>query len=106
MGETNVAWLSGLFEGEGCINQDKRKKATWRLRVVMTDLDVIQRLQAITGVGNVSEITKQAAHHKTAYQWIVYRKEHIQNLLTQMLPYLGNRRAHVALNALDTFELS
>ena len=105
MTSTNIAWLSGLFEGEGCIHQDKRKKATWRLRVVMTDLDIIQRLQAITGVGNVSETFKQAAHHKTAYQWIVYRKEHIQQLLSKMLPYLGNRRAHVALNALDTIEL-
>ena len=105
MTSTNIAWLSGLFEGEGCINQDKRKKATWRLSVVMTDLDIIQRLQAITGVGNVRETTKQAAHHQTAYQWIVYRKEHIQQLLSTMLPYLGNRRAHVALNALDTIEL-
>jgi len=105
MTTANIAWLAGLFEGEGCINQDKRKKATWRLRVVMTDFDIIQRLHAITGVGNVSETTKQELHHKPAYQWIVYRKEHIQHLLSKMLPYLGNRRAHVALNALDTIEL-
>ncbi len=105
MTATEIAWLSGIYEGEGCINKDRRKPSTWRISLVMTDFDVIDKLQKLTGVGSVRTRTKQKDHHKTAYQWIVGRKAQVQYLLSLMLPYLGNRRAHDALNALDTIEL-
>ena len=105
MTTTEIAWLAGLYEGEGCLNKDKRRKASYRINIVMTDKDVIERLGRVSGVGKVRGQTKQEAHHKDQYRWTVHKRKDIRSILSNILPYLGDRRAHDALNALDAIEL-
>jgi len=51
----NMAWLAGLVEGEGCIRLQKSNKSVGASVIVqMTDGDVIERLQSITGLGCVT----------------------------------------------------
>jgi len=44
-----AAWLAGILEGEGSFLSGK----SIAIQVTMTDLDVLERLQPITGLGRV-----------------------------------------------------
>jgi hypothetical protein len=45
-----IAWAAGLFEGEGTIVDST---GSVQLRVKMTDLDVLERLLDVFGVGDI-----------------------------------------------------
>ena len=45
---TEIAWLAGIVEGEGCVVVSPKAK-TLRLSIEMTDLDVLQKAQRIIG---------------------------------------------------------
>ena len=97
----DTAWMAGLFEGEGCIYKDPRCNS-YKLSLNLTDLDVLQRLQTVAGCGN---IRPKKSPHKPAWDWRIYKRAEVIRLLSAVLPYLGNRRAYKALNALDDLEL-
>ena len=100
----DYAWMTGMFEGEGCIYKDPRCNS-YRLSLNSTDLDVLQRFQTIAGCGNIRPKTAKAAHYKPAWDWSIHKRSEVIRLLGTMLPMLGNRRAHKALDALDDLEL-
>src|SRR5665213_179839 len=60
----NLAWMAGLFEGEGYVQgrprsykrADGRSFTTigYRLAITMTDEDIIRRFHRLAGVGNVN----------------------------------------------------
>ncbi len=95
-----IAWAAGVFEGEGCIYILKCRPHCANLQVSMTDLDILQRLQQLFG-GNIYEKKKQQPHHKPLWTWQLARKKEIAKVLTQLLPWFGERRAYKALNTLD-----
>ena len=103
-----IDWVSGLYEGEGTLVKDKRRQASWTLRVCMTDLDVLERFKEFVGYGTISEDNSPSrlsnSRRKVSWTYIVTKRSIIKKLLTQMLPYLGNRRAHRALDCLDDFD--
>jgi len=43
-----IDWLAGLFEGEGCADWMKKERSM-RLRVQMTDRDVVERVAVLWG---------------------------------------------------------
>lgn len=102
----NVDWFTGMFEGEGCIYKDPRFNAI-RLTLNSTDKDVIDRFAAMADCGNVLPIKMPPSrqHYKPAWVWSVWKAKEVKMLLLQMLPLLGDRRAHTALNALDVLEI-
>ena len=65
-----IAWATSIFEGEGWIKKDKRKRATFELCVQMSDLDIIQRLQQVFQTGSVYKgTTPKNPNHKQLYRW-------------------------------------
>ncbi len=95
--------MAGLYEGEGNISQTS--KHGYRIQIGMTDLDVLKRFRDMAGgVGTIRPLKKYKSHHKNAWKLRVGDKENVSRLLSMMLPYLGNRRAYDALNALDTMD--
>ena len=106
MVDIDKAWIAGLFEGEGCIYKDPRFNAI-RLTLNSTDKDIIDRLHAIVQCGNVRfvKFPEYKKHYKPAWCWTVWKAKDVKRLLVIMLPFLGERRAYHALNALDTLEL-
>lgn len=62
------------------------------LRVVMTDLDVLERVERITGVGSIRLVASRQAHHKQAFGWQVKRREHLEPLARLLWPLMGKRR--------------
>jgi len=57
MSDLELGWVAGILEGEGCFFVTTRKTAKYgpyvyaRVTVCMTDRDIIERLQHVTGVG-------------------------------------------------------
>lgn len=101
----NLAWATGLFEGEGCIYRDPRS-CSFRLTINSTDEDVLRRFHKIVGVGKIIEgkHVERNKHHKPFWIWATHRRNEVYALLELMLPYLGERRGFAALNALDVYD--
>lgn len=96
--EIEAAWLAGLFEGECCIdvNAARKTKVYHRLRVVMTDQDVLERAANIIGREHctlIPESYKRMAHHKSTWVLSVHKKAVLGPLLARLLPYFGERRS-------------
>ena len=98
-------WLVGLFEGEGTMIIRKKEGRGARLKLCMTDFDVIDRFHKAVGCGTVRPHTTRA-DRKDAWVWQASAEADVRRLLIQWLPYLGMRRAHKALDALDYRKLT
>ena len=101
----NIAWVTGLFEGEGCIYKDPRCNSV-RLTLNSTDKDIIDRFFMYVDCGSIKPINfpPERQHFKPAWVWAVNSRADVKRLLSLMLPMLGERRAYNALNALDTLD--
>ena len=97
MTEIQVAWLAGLFEGEGCIYL-RKKDGSPVLLISMTDEDIICRVYATTGVGYVNY--REPIGKKSVWRWSVQKWSDVGNILETLLPLLGIRRAEKARIAL------
>lgn len=94
---TNIAWVAGVIEGEGHIST--LPGGRMQVRVQMTDEDVIRKLHATLGIGNVhgpysnDRKTRVGADTKPLYYWAVGRKPHVKRVLQAIYPFMGARRA-------------
>ena len=96
-----IPWAAGLFEGEGSINQDGHK---WQVEIEMTDKDVVEDFATLFGLTLNGPYTRPG--RKPSWKAKSKKKSKVRSMLSDMLPYLGQRRAYKALNALDDLELS
>lgn len=94
MSPTEVAWLAGIIEGEGSFVAGA--KTACRIQVVMTDIDIIDRIAALTGVGFTYLTKPNRTHYKVAKGWAVRRAEHVQHIISLVRPWLGARRREAA----------
>lgn len=90
MQTSQAAWVAGIIEGEGCISWNGKGSA--RIRVKMSDRDVIDQLQAWTGVGSIRTDAPRA-NRKQIYVWTVDRAEELEVLYADVAPWLMSRRA-------------
>ena len=97
----NVAWMAGLFEGEGSIYWDKSNKQ-YRMNLQMTDKDIVDRFHNYAQAGHV--YNREVRDHKDCWQWKCSKRADIVRLLSDMLPFFGERRAFTTLNALDYYD--
>jgi len=85
------AWLAGIIEGEGCIDRKKRpgQRDAIRIRVKMTDEDIVNRVSQI--FGTKYHLRPQPVGRKPQYETIVTGR-HANEILDRIFPILGNRR--------------
>lgn len=92
--EVEVAWLAGLFEGEGTWTGAVGRPS---LAISMTDRDVIERAAALLG-GAVNgpysdgRIAVSGRPYKPAWKTQVGKSATLQVLIPRMWPWLGERR--------------
>jgi hypothetical protein len=92
--EVDVAWLAGLYEGEGTLAAVKARGApvetarSWVLSITMNDEDVIRRAHAVAGLGRV-RISRQPGY---PWRWNVCARDEVLVVVLRLLPYLGSRR--------------
>jgi len=105
--ETELAWVTGIWEGEGSWSYKKRRTRTFSngktytekdhlsMSMSMTDRDVMERVAAIMD-GRKITYTDGGPVHKAAGQkptyYINLQGEAAQIWTELMKPYLGNRR--------------
>jgi hypothetical protein len=86
----DLAWLAGLFEGEGYVMTTDR---ALNLLVNMTDEDVVRKAQAVGGFGSVSgPIMGRKPNHRPTYRWKVSKRDEVYALAVALYPFLGERR--------------
>lgn len=90
MSSAELGWLAGIIEGEGCF--PKGSKPCGRLRVAMTDRDIIERLRVVTGLGVIHDRGRRHAHWKQVWDWTVLRRENMCAIAEALAPLLLQRR--------------
>lgn len=89
--ETDWAWAAGLFEGEGSISLSKGGAV--RLKLGMTDHDVVLRFAEVVGGGSVYHREEmRQVHWKACTYWETQKLALVQKIMERLLPYLGSRR--------------
>lgn len=94
MDQIDIAWLAGVYEGEGCLSINGKAV---RIIIQMTDEDIIRRIHSLTGCGRVAVYPHPK--HKTVYRWTVNNRSCVARLLLAMAPLLGERRREKVLEA-------
>ena len=100
---STIEWAAGLFEGEGSIPKFNNAKYQYEVKIKMTDLDILERVQSLFG-GKIYPQPSSAAHHKPIWQWCISNKAGVKDFLMKILPYLGYRRTYQAQNMLDAID--
>lgn len=68
---TDIAYLSGLFDGEGCaIIFKKRDGIQVRISISMTNKNIIEWVQNTTGVGNIVYRKSKNPDHADCWNWM------------------------------------
>lgn len=84
-----TAWVAGIIEGEGTFFLDKRGFS--KIKVAMTDLDVLERLQEWTGCGNITGPVLRGKY-KPIYSWTVTSLDEFLVVAEAVEPWLLLRR--------------
>lgn len=102
--DVNIAWVAGIIEGEGNFNLRKDSKSA-RIRVRMTDKDVLDKLLQITKIGKINGPYKRNnPKWKDSWDWTVGIKKEFIELSYAILPWLLSRRKSVCLYILSIVE--
>ena len=104
--ETDLAWVAGIVDGEGCILLSQRQNPSgpyWVLRVVIanTSLLMLNRVKEILGLGNIiSKGTPRSSRHRMQWYWEASTKK-AEAVLTLLEPYLVNKHEEARLALLS-----
>jgi len=98
--QQRIAWAAGLFEGEGSISSSRERQV--RLRLWMTDEDVVRRFCEIVGVGHVKgPYGPYDRGTKQLWAWDLIKKADVKKVLEMFQPWLGARRLDQILTAMQ-----
>lgn len=97
----DIGYVAGVDDGEGWMLTSKANQPV--LGVKMTDLDVLERLQRTTGVGNITGPLKLPGR-KPAWTWSVTRSTDVAALIFTLYPLLCARRQRKAREVLAAWQ--
>ena len=83
-----LAFLAGIFEGEGSLSYNKR---SWQFKIDMADKDIIDRCVALWDLSTTVQKPRKE-HYKTQYRACTYQRDKIFAIICDIYPYLGARR--------------
>lgn len=72
MSDIELAWLAGFFDGEGHISiraQLSQRAVGVKIQVTNTNREILERVQAVTGVGYITTRYRDSARHKPTHDW-------------------------------------
>lgn len=104
MSETEIAWLAGVFDGEGNIAWPRKRNVhTARISVANTCFPLLDKLVEVTGTGSIVGRKVYAnPKHSTCASWAC-QGDRAKALLRLMLPWLIVKRenAEIVLEAAE-----
>jgi hypothetical protein len=109
--EIEIAWLAGLFEGEGSFTLDKRKKnlsidsppPSPVFVISMTDLDVMEKVGQLLNQ-NVLELKRLTTTGLKVYRVQCQNREKVCKFCKILYPFMGIRRKKQISICLDACE--
>lgn len=84
----DLVWLAGLLEGEGTFDLHRGRYP--RVRLAMTDRDVVERAASLMGAS--CRVTLRVAPYQALWNANVHG-EKAATLMRCLLPYMGSRRS-------------
>lgn len=94
----DAAWLAGLLDGEGCFDAPRGNP---RIRVKMSDLDVVLRAADVMGATTYPEATAPGRKPLLVAQ---ITGERAVVVMRSLLPWLGSRRSAKVTDLILAFE--
>lgn len=94
--ETDLAYIAGLFDGEGHISLVPVVYGRMALRVGITNTDV-GVIQWLKGFGGQARDKDNDGRDRTCYVWQITARRESVELLTALLPYLRIKRGKAVL---------
>ena len=94
MTDIDASWLAGLLEGEGYFQITKPRHhhpTQVVIRLSMTDKDVVERAAKLLNNVPINEKAK-TTERKTIYAISLTKRDEVEKVLLQILPYMGSRR--------------
>lgn len=85
---SDAAYLGGLLDGEGCFDAPRGNP---RVRVAMTDLDVVLRAADLMGAKTHIGVDKRDGHADTLVAQIT--GDRAIEVMRAVLPWMGSRRS-------------
>lgn len=95
MTDTEAAWLAGLLEGEGYFQITKPRHhhpTQVVIRLSMTDKDVVEKAAKLLNNVPVNQKAR-TTKRKTIYAISLSKRDEVEKILLQILPYMGSRRS-------------
>jgi hypothetical protein len=99
MSTPEVAYVAGLFEGEGTVGH----WGSVMCAVSMTDLEPLERLERTLG-GKISGPYHHPSGHKSHWRWYLVGAEQVRDVFEQLRPWLSPRRVTQFQDALDSWD--
>src|SRR5262245_8537339 len=100
MRREEVAWLAGLLEGDGCFARNASNRAM-RVRISMTDRDVLETCHRVTGMGKVTGPYGASYRPTPMYVWEVARRNDAYALMIMVWPFMHQRRREAIGRCID-----
>lgn len=101
-----IAWLSGLFDGEGNIGWSRpRNVHSFRLSISNTSMELLNKIVSVTGTGSIIVKKSKNPKHSDSANWTV-QGDRAKIILVLMMPWLIVKRENgqIALEAVDAKE--
>jgi hypothetical protein len=99
----SIAWMAGLFEGEGCISIHQNK-GYCQLQLKSTDEDVLMKFAKLAGTTNKITYYERPGTLKNVWMWQTGNRKDVTRILELLFPYFGERRACATLNVFDYYD--
>lgn len=101
LSETQVAYIAGIFDGEGCIKKRNKGRRGYDLRIANTCRDLHDWLVQV--VGGIVHYRTQKAGYKQCGFWILHRRIAVVAFLMRLRPYLIVKAKEVDAALADTY---
>jgi hypothetical protein len=89
-----VAYVAGLFDGEGSVVRYENGRGTWIAQIGMTDLPLMKWLAGFGGTLTVEPAGRgRDGHHRLAlHRWRITAQAEVAEFLSAVMPYLRVKR--------------
>ena len=103
----DLAWATGLFEGEGTVTISTGGQSGYARGVIIitnTDTQVLQFFQSRWG-GTIRPMSKTSNRARQAYSWRMNSGRRVVQFIKQLLPYVQTTRVRTKMELILEFEL-
>lgn len=90
MHREDAAWLAGLLDGEGCFDSPRGNP---RVRVTMSDLDVVLRAADIMGASTYYDYDRRPYLDRKPIMVAQITGDRAVAVMRAVLPWMGSRRS-------------